>query len=98
MAQAKRAKSTTWASPSGTYTDEGAEPSAYQMLVASQSDALSPQTVVEVNVPYKPIGKSMYTSLASHVCDDEGIGAPHQSFLASTRPTSPAHAMPCLEI
>jgi len=65
------------------------------MLVASQSDALSLQKVVEVNVP---IGKSMYASLASHVCNDEGVGASPQSFLASTRPTSPAHAMPCLEI
>lgn len=28
---------------------------------------LSPQKVVEANVPYKPIGKSMYASLASQV-------------------------------
>jgi len=68
------------------------------MLVALQSDALSLQKVVEVNVPYRPIGKSMYASLASHVCNDEGVGASPQSFLASTRPTSPAHAIPCLEI
>jgi hypothetical protein len=66
------------------------------MLVASQSDALSLQKVVEVNVPYKPIGKSMYASLASHVCDDEGVGAPPQSFLASARPTSSPHTIPCL--
>jgi hypothetical protein len=54
------------------------------MLVASQSDALSLQKVVEVNVPYRLIGKSMYASLASHVCNDEGVGASPQSFLAST--------------
>jgi hypothetical protein len=60
-------------------TDEDTEASGCQILVASKSDALSPQKVVEANVPYKPIGKSMYASLASQVSDDEGVGAPPQS-------------------
>jgi hypothetical protein len=77
--KAKRAKSTSWPNPSGANTDEDAKPSGYQMLVASKSDAMSPQMVVEANVPYEPIGKSMCTSLSSRVSDDEGVGAPTQA-------------------